>query len=88
MEYRGSDDETPARKIDLMNLSPASNDLASKLSNYKRVNDKVKKSLKGQKSGSFKNNPPVFLDRFAEERSFDEPDRNAKVSRQSVLENS
>jgi len=83
MEYRVSDDETPARKIDLMNLSPPSNDLASKLSNYKRVDDKVKRSLKGQKSGSWKNIPPVFLDRFAEERSDDEPDRNdrSKVSR-------
>lgn len=90
MEYRLSDDEVPAKKIDLMNLSPPSNDIASKLYNYKRINEKVRKSLKGTKPSSFKNSPPVLLDRFIDERNDDEPDRNdrSKVTRQSVLVNS
>ena len=86
MEYRLSDDETPMKKIDLMNLSPPTNDLASKLLNYKRVNEKVKKSLKSTKPGSHTSKPPIFLDRFAEDRAYDEPIKKEKAAmRQSML---
>ncbi len=86
MEYRVSDDEEPKKKIDLMNLSPPSNDLKSKLTNYKRVDEKVRKSLRGSKPGSYSSKTPIFLDRFIEEKSFDKPTKKENVSmRQSVL---
>ena len=87
MEYRISEDEAPAKRIDLMNLSPPSNDIASKLSNYKRVHEKVKKSLKGAKPGSHSSKMPEGLDRFMEDKTDDEPDRyeRSKTNRQSVL---
>ncbi len=75
MEYRISDDEEPKKKIDLMNLSPPTNDLQSKLFAYKRVNEKVKKSLKGSKPGSHSSKPPIFLDRFIEDKAYDKHEK-------------
>ena len=86
MEYRVSDDEEPKKKIDLMNLSPPSNDLKSKLTNYKRVDEKVRKSLRGSNPGSHSSKTPIFLDRFIEEKSLDKPARKKNVSlRQSSV---